>query len=98
MDFKFCPECGAKLEKTYKFCPECGLNLLHAEQAAREKEIEEMQRLRKEAAEEEFRKSVLEVAEAFFAMSEEERKAMIEYAEDRCREAEEEANALNKKQ
>ena len=22
--FKFCPECGAKLEKGYKFCPQCG--------------------------------------------------------------------------
>ena len=97
MDFRFCPQCGTKLAQNYKFCPECGLNLLHAEQLAREKEIEEMQRQRKEAAEEEFRKSVLEVAEAFFAMSEEERKDMIEYAEDRCRQAEEEANAKTKK-
>ena len=21
---KFCPECGAKLDKNFKFCPECG--------------------------------------------------------------------------
>lgn len=25
--FKFCPECGLKLEKEFKFCPECGFNL-----------------------------------------------------------------------
>ena len=24
MSFKFCPECGAKLNGAYKFCPECG--------------------------------------------------------------------------
>jgi tetratricopeptide (TPR) repeat protein len=25
--FKYCPECGLKLEKEFKFCPECGVNL-----------------------------------------------------------------------
>ena len=25
--FKFCPECGIKLDKEFKFCPECGVNL-----------------------------------------------------------------------
>lgn len=45
---------------------------------------------RKEEAMKQFRKSVLEVAEAFFAMSEEERKDMIEYAQERCNQAEEE--------
>jgi tetratricopeptide (TPR) repeat protein len=25
--FKFCPECGLKLDKAFKFCPECGVNL-----------------------------------------------------------------------
>ena len=27
MAFKFCPECGFKLDKEYKFCPECGFKL-----------------------------------------------------------------------
>ena len=27
MAFKFCPECGFKLDKEYKFCPECGFRL-----------------------------------------------------------------------
>jgi tetratricopeptide (TPR) repeat protein len=30
--FKFCPECGLKLEKEFKFCPECGVNLESASQ------------------------------------------------------------------
>jgi tetratricopeptide (TPR) repeat protein len=30
--FKFCPECGLKLEKEFKFCPECGVNLEGASQ------------------------------------------------------------------
>lgn len=28
MAFKFCPECGFKLEKESKFCPECGFKLI----------------------------------------------------------------------
>ena len=28
MAFKFCPECGCKLDREYKFCPECGYKLL----------------------------------------------------------------------
>ena len=28
MAFKFCPECGYKLDGQYKFCPECGYKLL----------------------------------------------------------------------
>lgn len=28
MAFKFCPECGYKLDREYKFCPECGYKLL----------------------------------------------------------------------
>ena len=31
MSFKFCPECGFKLDKEYKFCPECGYKLSQAE-------------------------------------------------------------------
>ena len=27
MSFKFCPECGFKLDGIYKFCPECGFKL-----------------------------------------------------------------------
>ena len=27
MAFKFCPECGFKLDKEHKFCPECGFKL-----------------------------------------------------------------------
>ena len=27
MTFKFCPECGLKLDREYKFCPECGYKL-----------------------------------------------------------------------
>ena len=27
MAFKFCPECGFKLDRAYKFCPECGFAL-----------------------------------------------------------------------
>lgn len=27
MAFKFCPECGFKLDREYKFCPECGYKL-----------------------------------------------------------------------
>lgn len=29
MKFKFCPECGYKLDGEYKFCPECGYKLLN---------------------------------------------------------------------
>lgn len=43
-----------------------------------------------------FRKSVLEVAEAFFAMSKEEREAMVDYVQDRCDEAEQEYKAMQK--
>lgn len=32
MAFKFCPECGFKLDREYKFCPECGYNLKSNEQ------------------------------------------------------------------
>ena len=28
MAYKFCPECGFKLNGEYKFCPECGFNLI----------------------------------------------------------------------
>ena len=55
---------------------------------------EELAEERKKQAYEDFRKSVLEVAEAFFAMSEEERKAMVEYAQEKCDEAERQAKEV----
>ena len=55
MAFKFCPECGFKLDKEYKFCPECGYNLGVAEKksdsipsqltSAELKELESAQKL-----------------------------------------------------
>lgn len=30
--FKFCPECGVKLDKEFKFCPECGIEFEKQEQ------------------------------------------------------------------
>lgn len=61
-------------------------------------EMDEIDRQRREQAQEEFRKSVLEVAKAFFAMPEDERKAMIEYVEERRDEAERQAKAAQAKQ
>ena len=38
MAFKFCPECGFKLDREYKFCPECGYKLSGKEQAVQQVE------------------------------------------------------------
>ena len=106
MDCKFCPECGTKLFKSFKFCPECGLNLSTAHEIGEhdykqpsitDEQMNAVLEARKAQAMEDFRKSVLAVAEAFFAMSEEERKDMVEYTRERAREAEEEYNAKNSK-
>ena len=86
MKTKSCPKCGRKLEESFKFCPECGLDLTQAEADAMSLE-EKNQKLREEEAQAQFRKSVLAVAEAFFAMSKEEREAMVEYVQDKCNEA-----------
>ena len=91
MNGKVCPECGRKIEEGFKFCPECGVSLAQAEDeafAALERKILEE---RKQAAEEQFRKSVRAVAEAYFAMSKEEREAMVEFVQEKCDEAEAEA-------
>lgn len=91
MNGKFCPECGRKIEESFKFCPECGVALTQAEDeafAALERKIQEE---RKREAEEQFRKSVLAVAEAYFAMSPEEREAMVEFVQEKCDAAEAEA-------
>ena len=83
---KSCPKCGRKIEESYKFCPECGLDLTSAEEVA--KSLEEKNReLRQKEAEAQFRKSLREVAEAFFAMSKEEREAMVEYVQEKAEEA-----------
>lgn len=91
MKYKFCPECGNKLEKSFKFCPECGLSLIKKDENSL---IEKNLELQREQAKKDFEKSVLDVAEAFFAMSKEEREAMVEYVQDKCDEAEQEAQAL----
>lgn len=39
MAFKFCPECGFKLDGQYKFCPECGYKLLGESTPARNDKI-----------------------------------------------------------
>lgn len=96
MNFKFCPECGIKLNKSYKFCPECGFDLSQAEDDAYVLLEEKIQKQRQQEAEAQFKKSVLAVAEAFFAMSKEEREAMVEYVQDRCDEAEQEVPADKK--
>lgn len=97
MKFKFCPKCGFKINEGYKFCPECGLDLVKEEERIAKELDEKNQNQLKEDRYAEFRKSVLEVAEAFFAMSEDERKAMVEYVQEKCDEAEEEAEALKNK-
>lgn len=56
--------------------------------------LEEIDEQRKEQAMEDFRKSVIAVAEAYFAMSKEEREAMVEYVQDKCDEAEQKAKAV----
>ena len=94
MNAKFCPECGRKLEESYKFCPECGFSLTQAEDDAYAALAQSIQEQRKQEAEAQFRKSVLAVAEAFFAMSKEEREAMVEYVQERCDEAEAEAEYI----
>lgn len=94
MSFNFCSECGRKLDKSYKFCPECGFALSQVEDDAYVALEEKIQEQRKQEAEAQFRKSVLAVAEAFFAMSKEEREAMVEYVQDKCNEAEAEAEYL----
>ena len=86
MNVKFCPECGRKLEESYKFCPECGFNLAKVEGETKSL-VEKNQELRQKEAQEQFRKSVLAVAEAYFAMSKEEREAMVEYVQERAEEA-----------
>ena len=58
---------------------------------------QDLERERKEQAWAQFEKSVLEVAEAFFAMSENERKAMVEYVQERADEAEQQAKELTDK-
>ena len=93
MSVKFCPECGRKLEENFKFCPECGFYLAKAEgktQSLVEKNLE----LRQKEAEAQFRKSLLAVAEAYFAMSKEEREAMVEYMQERAEEAERETVSI----
>ena len=98
MSFKFCPECGAKLEVSYRFCHECGFALRLAEQPATEKPFSQSPaNSPSEGENDEFTKSVLNVAEMFFSMSEKEQKEMIDYAQERCRQAEMEAQALNSK-
>ena len=97
MKFKYCPACGRKLDANYKFCPECGLDLLKVEENEELSLIEKNLEERKKEANAQFEKSVLEVAEAFFAMSKEEREAMVEYVQEKCDEAEEEALALQHK-
>ena len=94
MDFKFCPKCGRELDKSYNFCPECGFDLADAEEKEKKSLEEKILEQQKKEAYEQFRKSVLEVAEAFFAMSKEEQEAMVEYVQDRCDEAEAEAKAI----
>ena len=84
MNVKFCPECGRKLKESYKFCPECGFALSQVE----ETDIVSLEEQRQKEAQAQFEKSVLEVAEAFFAMSKEEQEAMVEYVQERCDEAE----------
>lgn len=56
---------------------------------------DKLARERKEEAWAQFEKSVLEVAEAFFAMSKEEREAMVEYVQERCDEAEREVTCVD---
>ena len=94
MNIKFCPECGKKLEEGFKFCPECGFALTKAEDDAFAALAKKIQEQRKEQAEEQFRKSLRAVAEAFFAMSKEEREAMVEYVQEKRDEAEAEAEYL----
>lgn len=94
MKFKYCPKCGVKLDESYKFCPECGLDLLKEEDKNIDTLIEKNIEERQKEALEDFKKSVLEVAEAFFAMSKEEREAMVEYVQDKCDEAEAEAKSI----
>ena len=91
MNIKFCPECGRKIEESFKFCPECGFALTQAEEDAYTALAEKIQEQRKQEAEAQFRKSVLAVAEAYFAMSKEEREAMVEYVKEKRDEAEAEA-------
>ena len=94
MKFEYCPECGLKLYDSYKFCPKCGFDLAKAEENFLiEKNLEQQ----KKEAYAQFEKSVLEVAEAFFAMSKEEREAMVEYVQDKCDEAEDEAKEITSK-
>ena len=87
MNVKFCPKCGKKLEESYKFCPECGFDLANAEERGTKSLEEKNQELRQKEAEAQFKKSVLAVAEAFFAMSKEEREAMVEYVQEKAEEA-----------
>lgn len=86
MNLTVCPKCGRKLGKSYKFCPECGFDLAKAESELKSLE-EKNQELRQKEAQEQFRKSVRAVAEAYFAMSKEEREAMVEYVQERAEEA-----------
>lgn len=94
---KDCLYCGKKTNAEYKFCPECGHSLsLTVRQVWEIKAAEgDEDAKRKLEADDAFRKSVLEVAKAFFAMSPQERQDMIEYVNDRCKQAEEEYKKLN---
>ena len=87
MNDKFCPKCERKLEENFKFCPECGFDLVKAKQNETKSREQEILEQRKKEAEAQFRKSVLEVAEAFFAMSKEEREAMVEYVQEKAEKA-----------
>ena len=97
MKLKFCPKCGMKIDnESYNFCPECGFALAKEERLLKTL-IEKNQKQQEEDRYSEFKKSVIAVAEAYFAMSKEEREAMIEYTQNKCDEAIEEAEALQNK-
>lgn len=85
---KFCPQCGRKLDESYKFCPECGLSVTQVTDNANNSLVDKNIEQRKKEAYAQFRKSVREVAEAYFAMSKEEREAMVEYVQEKRDEAE----------
>lgn len=94
MSAKICPKCERKLEDNFKFCPECGFDLAKAEEVETKSLIEKNQELRQKEAEAQFRKSLIAVAEAFFAMSKEEREAMVEYVQEKAEEAKRESETV----
>ena len=97
MSAKTCPKCRRELEESFKFCPECGFDLTKAEDSETKSLIEKNQELRQKEAEAQFRKSLIAVAEAFFAMSKEEREAMVEYVQEKAEEAKIESETVVRK-